>query len=99
MAKETREIGKSTDLDTKVEEEFDENAEMDFSDIEGPYNISIDNLGLSVRSYVCLKRAGIENLEQVIGMYQNHELENVRNLGKKGYEEIEGIIQKYWEEN
>lgn len=48
---------------------------------------SIDELELSVRSYNCLKRAGIHTITQLIDKTRT-EIENIRNLGKKSYKEI-----------
>ena len=50
----------------------------------------IQDLELSVRSYNCLKRAGINTLSDLIKMTPE-QLVNVRNLGKKSLDEI---IQK-----
>lgn len=47
----------------------------------------IEELDLSVRSYNCLKRAGISTVEQLAGMTQE-EMMHIRNLGNKSYEEI-----------
>lgn len=47
----------------------------------------IGELDLTVRSYNCLKRAGINTLEELCGKTRA-ELENVRNLGKKSLNEI-----------
>lgn len=47
----------------------------------------IEELDLSVRSYNCLKRAGISTVEQLAGMTQE-EMMHIRNLGSKSYEEI-----------
>ncbi len=47
----------------------------------------LEDLGLSVRSYNCLKRAGISSVEELKNMKVD-ELMHVRNLGRKGIEEI-----------
>ncbi len=47
----------------------------------------IEDLDLSVRSYNCLKRAGIHTAEELLAM-SDEELRSVRNLGRKGYDEI-----------
>lgn len=54
--------------------------------------ISIDELGLSIRSYNCLKRAGIHTLEQLQGISEE-ELCEIRNLGKKGIAEIKQRLE------
>ena len=55
---------------------------------------TIEELDLSVRSYNCLKRAGIDSLEDLKRM-KKEELMNVRNLGRKQYEEILKRIEEY----
>ncbi len=50
-------------------------------------DMSIEELDLSVRSYNCLKRAGINNLEELISK-TDEEMMKVRNLGKKSLEEV-----------
>ena len=47
----------------------------------------IDELGLSARSYNCLDRSNIRYIGEIVLMSQN-DLKNVKNLGKKSYEEI-----------
>ncbi len=47
----------------------------------------IEDLDLSIRSYNCLKRAGIHTAEELLAM-SDEELRSVRNLGRKGYDEI-----------
>lgn len=48
---------------------------------------SIEELELSVRTYNCLKRAGINTIAELINTSVT-ELNNVRNLGQKGAKEI-----------
>lgn len=48
---------------------------------------NVKELNLSVRSYNCLIRAGITTVEQLLNT-SDEELFTVRNLGKKGYEEL-----------
>lgn len=50
-------------------------------------NLWIDELELSVRSYNCLKRAGINTVGELLKMSEE-DLMNVRNLGRKNMEEI-----------
>ena len=49
--------------------------------------ISIEELDLSVRSYNCLKRAGINTVED-LACKTEEEMMKVRNLGKKSLEEV-----------
>lgn len=48
---------------------------------------TIEELDLSVRSYNCLKRAGITNVEDLISKTEE-EMMKVRNLGRKSLEEV-----------
>ena len=48
---------------------------------------SLEDLEFSIRPYSCLKRAGINTLDDLLQL-SFEELKNVRNLGKKGLEEI-----------
>ncbi|MBE7064159.1 MAG: DNA-directed RNA polymerase subunit alpha, partial [Ruminococcaceae bacterium] len=49
--------------------------------------MTIEELDLSVRSYNCLKRAGINNVEDLIQKTEE-DMMNVRNLGRKSLEEV-----------
>ncbi len=49
--------------------------------------MSIDELELSVRSYNCLKRAGINTVEELCGK-TSEDMMKVRNLGRKSLEEV-----------
>ena len=57
-------------------------------------DITIEELELSVRSYNCLKRAGMNTLRNVSEMTFD-ELCRVRNLGKKSVDEICAVLTKY----
>lgn len=48
---------------------------------------TIEDMDLSVRSFNCLKRAGINNVEDLINRTED-EMLKVRNLGRKSYEEV-----------
>ena len=49
--------------------------------------MSIEDLELSVRSYNCLKRAGISKVEDLANKTES-EMLKVRNLGKKSFDEV-----------
>jgi DNA-directed RNA polymerase subunit alpha len=51
----------------------------------------IEDLGLSVRTYNCLKRSGITKVGQVLQM-DRKELLSVRNFGLKSYEELQDSL-------
>ena len=60
------------------------------SEKEKVLDLTIDELDLSVRSFNCLKRAGIDTVEDLINRTEE-DMIRVRNLGKKSLEEV---IQK-----
>jgi len=49
--------------------------------------MTIEELDLSVRSFNCLKRAGINTVEDLIGKSED-DMMKVRNLGKKSLDEV-----------
>ena len=59
-----------------------------------PEDITLEELELSVRSYNCLKRAGMNTLRDVSEMTFD-ELCHVRNIGKKSVDEICAVLTKY----
>lgn len=67
-------------------------------------NVSIDELDLSIRSYNCLKRRGVDTLGELLELTYA-ELSQVRNLGAKSREEVMRKLQglnltlKGWVEN
>jgi DNA-directed RNA polymerase subunit alpha len=54
----------------------------------------IDSLGLSARSFNCLDRANIKLIGEIVLMNPN-DLKNVKNLGKKSYDEIVEKVQEF----
>lgn len=61
---------------------------------EGPAQIPIDDLELSVRAYNCLKRAGINTIADLLDKSID-DLRKVRNLGSKSIDEIEEKLQNH----
>ena len=59
-----------------------------------PEDITLEELELSVRSYNCLKRAGIDTLHKIADMTFD-ELCHVRNLGKKSIDEICCVLTRH----
>ena len=55
--------------------------------------MTIEELDLSVRSYNCLKRAGI-NTVQELAQRSMDDMMKVRNLGKKSLEEVERKLKE-----
>ena len=54
--------------------------------------MSIDELDLSVRSFNCLKRAGINTVEELTQRNED-DMMRVRNLGRKSLEEVQQKLQ------
>ena len=52
---------------------------------------SIDEFEFSVRTVNCLKRAGIETVQQIKDMTQEQVM-RIRNLGRKSYDELESVL-------
>ena len=52
---------------------------------------NIDDMDLSVRSYNCLKRAGIQTVEDLT-MKSEEDMLKVRNLGRKSLDEVMEIL-------
>lgn len=57
-------------------------------------DIKIDDLDFSNRTYNCLKRQGIETLEELRN-YPEEELMNIRNFGTKSLEEVREKLREY----
>ena len=73
-------LSESTKLvDVMVEKEDDEKGKV--------MEMSIDELELSVRSYNCLKRAGINTVQELTNK-TSEDMMKVRNLGRKSLEEV-----------
>ena len=59
---------------------------------EGPGAMSIDDLDLSVRSNNCLRRAGINTVEELT-QKSEEDMMKVRNLGRKSLDEVKKKLQ------
>jgi DNA-directed RNA polymerase subunit alpha len=60
--------------------------------MEKVMEMTIEDLDLSVRSFNCLKRAGINTVDDLINKSQE-DMMKVRNLGKKSFEEVRAKLQ------
>ncbi len=63
------------------------------SDTGAKLEMNIDELELSVRSYNCLKRAGINTVEELCNKTPD-DMMKVRNLGRKSLEEVLAKLQE-----
>lgn len=68
-------------MDTEIMVEKDEKGK------EKALEMTIEELDLSVRSFNCLKRAGINTVEDLVNKSED-EMMKVRNLGRKSLEEV-----------
>ena len=78
------------DVDEPQEDEsiFATGAEEDNAELDK----QIEDLDLSVRSYNCLKRAGIHSVRQLVEFSEN-DLLNIRNFGGKSIEEVKDKLE------
>ena len=68
------------DMDNIIKESGQEKEKSD-------HQMAIEDLDLSVRSYNCLKRAGIQTVDELTQKTEE-EMMRVRNLGKKSLKEV-----------
>lgn len=71
-----------------------ETAETNTNSKDKLANMSIDELELSVRSYNCLKRAGINTINE-LSSKTAEEMMKVRNLGRKSLDEVEAKLSRF----
>ncbi|HVF09584.1 MAG TPA: DNA-directed RNA polymerase subunit alpha [Abditibacteriaceae bacterium] len=57
-------------------------------------DIKIDDLNFSNRTYNCLKRQGIETLNE-LSNYTQEDLMNIRNFGQKSLDEVRELLREY----
>ena len=57
--------------------------------------LQIEELDLSVRSYNCLKRTGINIIEELLDAINNNEWPSIRNLGAKSIGEIRAKVVEF----
>jgi DNA-directed RNA polymerase subunit alpha len=55
--------------------------------------MTIEELDLSVRSYNCLKRAGINTVQELANKTEE-DMMKVRNLGRKSLEEVKAKLEE-----
>ena len=57
------------------------------------WDIPVESLNLSVRSFNCLKRAGIARVSELLDMTED-EIIKMRNFGKKSLDEIKQVLEE-----
>ena len=75
----------ANDVDIMVEKEIDDKEKL--------LDMTIEELDMSVRSYNCLKRAGINTIRDLI-QKNEEDMMKVRNLGKKSLEEVTNKLKE-----
>ena len=73
---------------TEGAETFEVAGETEADNNSKIYDMAIEELDLSVRSYNCLKRAGINIVAELVER-DEEEMMKVRNLGRKSLEEVQ----------
>ena len=76
---------------TGLEESQEEVQEEEEDEMSKILEMPIEELDLSVRSYNCLKRAGINTVEELIKKTEADMMKE-RNLGKKSLEEVKNKL-------
>ncbi|MBH38206.1 DNA-directed RNA polymerase subunit alpha [bacterium] len=91
-------IAEHLDLFNRINEEpeIDDSEERELEDlkVQTILNMSVDELELSARSSNCLKRAGIDKVEQLLQKDMS-ELVQIKNFGKKSADEINMRLKQY----
>lgn len=75
----------------KIQQQFFDYKRTHCADDER-YNIIIEELGLSVRSFNCLKRAGINTVDDLINKSEE-EMMKVKNISEKSFDEVKEKLQ------
>ncbi len=79
-------VASMSQIDLLVDKEVDSQTKV--------LEMTIEDMDLSVRSYNCLKRAGINTVEDLIRRTEN-DLAKVKNLGRRSLEEVIAKLQGY----
>jgi DNA-directed RNA polymerase alpha subunit len=86
-------------INSELKNLFVEEDEIDYDDYDVCfYDDSIEELDFSVRTYNCLRRAGITTVSQLKQM-TIVDLKKVRNLGSKSIEEITQKVELFGADN
>jgi DNA-directed RNA polymerase subunit alpha len=63
------------------------------SEPAGEWDVPVETLNLSVRSYNCLKRAGISKVSELLDMTEDNIIK-MRNFGRKSLDEIKQVLSE-----
>ena len=78
-------------LSARVREDASEEDAAEKTEVERVLEMPIEELELSMRSFNCLKRAGINTVGELIQKTEE-EISKVRNMGKKSLEEVKNKL-------
>ena len=84
----------TSDTEIYIADDSDDIPETKSASITIDESSSIDELELSVRSFNCLKRAGVETVGQLRSMAED-DLRRIRNLSRKCVDEIIAKLKEY----
>ena len=78
----------------EIAEAAEEQAERSLDRVSDQLNRSVEELELSVRSYNCLKNAGIQTIGELVQKTES-EMLRTKNFGRKSLNEIKEILQQH----
>ncbi len=80
-------FGLFVDLPDRVRDDTEDVEDQEKTEVERALETTIDELELSQRAYNCLKKAGINQVGELIQKTEE-EISKIRNMGKKSLEEV-----------
>ena len=95
LEKEIYQTIETQGLMVAIEKYFGAGAIIQLTFSESSCKTEIEKLNLSVRSYNCLKRAGLYTVNDVIEAIKENSLWKIRNLGKNSIAEIHVRIYEF----
>ena len=57
-------------------------------------NIYLEDLDVSMKTFIPLKRAGIKTIEEVLNLYKCGRIKQIKTIGNKAYKEIGNALKK-----
>ena len=81
-------------INEEPEEDKSQDKEIEDMKMQAILNMTVDELELSARSSNCLKRAGIESVNELLQKDMS-ELVQIKNFGKKSADEINSRLQQF----
>lgn len=81
-------------INQEPENESDEDVEVEDLKMQSILNMTVDELELSARSSNCLKRAGIDSVNELLQKDMS-ELVQIKNFGKKSADEINSRLKQF----